>query len=136
MTRSNLKKIAFASTFAVFFSMGSALADSGALPPGVYEGSQLEMIVTTDGAVLNTGCRKGVISAPILLSDDGSFDSTGTMNPLLPMNPPIKAVVSLAGKYSPQDLSVSVIVQIGEGTEIPYNLVLNGPKNLDVACPR
>jgi hypothetical protein len=103
---------------------------------GTYEGAGLEMVVTETGATLNTGCRKGAVPTPITLTSDGSFNATGTMNPELPMNPPEKTPIVLEGKYSQQDQALSVAVTFGpQGDPQDYNLVLDAPKNLDVACP-
>jgi hypothetical protein len=104
---------------------------------GTYEGQGLEMVVTNSGATLNTGCTKGAVPAPIELADDGSFNTTGTMNPLLPMNPPTQTQLVLDGKYSEQDQVIAVAITYGpEGDPQNYNLVLNGPKNLEVVCPK
>jgi hypothetical protein len=102
---------------------------------GTYEAAGLEMVVTETGATLNTGCTKGTVPTPITLSTDGSFDTTGTMNPLLPQFPVKQTPIALTGKYSDQILNVAVTYG-PNGDPQNYNLVLNGEKNLDVACPR
>jgi hypothetical protein len=103
---------------------------------GTYEAQGLEMVVTATGATLNTGCTKGVVAGPIELANDGSFNTTGTMNPLIPMYPPQKTPLTIEGKYSDQDQAFSLEITFGPGTDPqPYNLVLNAPKNLDAACP-
>jgi hypothetical protein len=104
--------------------------------PGTYEAAGLEMVVTDTGATLNTGCTKGEVATPITLNTDGSFTTSGTMNPLLPMNPPRQTALSLEGKYSEQDQVISVAITYGPtGDPQDYNLVLNGLQNLDAACP-
>jgi hypothetical protein len=103
---------------------------------GTYEGAGLEMVVTDTGATLNTGCRKGAIPTPLTLSSDGSFATTGTLNPELPMATPTKTPIALEGKYSNQDQAISLSLTVGsEGEPQNFNLVLNAPKNLDAACP-
>jgi hypothetical protein len=122
-------------------SEASALtqADGQVLNPvfGTYEGAGLEMVVTNTGATLNTGCREGAVPTPITLTNDGSFNTSGTMNPELPTNPPVKTPIMLEGKYSEPDQAFNVAITFGpEGDPQNYDLVLNGPKNLDFACPR
>jgi hypothetical protein len=103
---------------------------------GTYEGAGLEMVVTDTGATLNTGCRKGAVPTPLTLSSDGSFATTGTLNPELPMANPTQTPIALQGKYSDQDQAISLSLIVGaEGEPQNFNLVLNAPKNLDAACP-
>lgn len=75
---------------------GSETAPSGALSPGVWGGTGIQLTVTATGATIEFGCGSGSIDEQLVVDRSGRISAQGTYTfgrggPIDPGDPPLMA---------------------------------------------